>query len=208
MGQFINWPNAVAFAIGYLIGCLNLAWFLGRHKHIDMTRSGSGNLGASNTVLHLGLKYGLLVAIHDIAKAVIAVLIVKALFPGVPYVSYIAGAAAILGHIFPFWRKFSGGKGFASFIGLMLATDWRAFLLIFLVCCLLVLLTDYIVSATFTSIAVYPVCAIFFRGDLIAGLIVLAVSVIIFCKHIENVKRIMSGEESSVRKAVRGKKRE
>ena len=195
---------APALAIGYLLGCLNLAWLLGRRKNINMKQSGSGNLGASNTVLHMGLASGVAVAAHDILKAVLAVLIAQILFPDIPCAGYAAGAAAVLGHIAPFWLKFSGGKGFASFIGLMVATDWRAGILILAIGVALAAVTDDIVAATFASIILYPLCVIFMDHNLAGGLIVTAVSVIIFIKHIENIRRILAKEESSVRKAIKG----
>ena len=197
---------APAVAIGYLLGCLNLAWLLGRRKNINLKQSGSGNLGASNTVLHMGLASGTAVAAHDILKAVLAVLIAQILFPNIPCAGYAAGAAAVLGHIAPFWLKFSGGKGFAPFIGFMIATDWRAGIVILLIGSVLVFVSDYIVTATFTSIILYPLCVIFLNHNLTAGLIVTAVSVIIFIKHIENIQRILDKQESSVRKAVKGGK--
>lgn len=197
---------APAIAVGYLLGCLNLAWLLGRRKNINLKQSGSGNLGASNTVLHMGLASGAAVAAHDILKAVLAVLIAQILFPGIPCVGYAAGAAAVLGHIAPFWLKFSGGKGFAPFIGFMMATDWRAAIVILAIGSILVFATDYIVTATFTSIILYPLSVIFLSHNLTAGLIVSAVSVIIFIKHIENIRRILGKQESSVRSALRGRK--
>ena len=199
--------HVVPFLIGYGLGCFNLAWVIGRVKKIDMQKSGSGNLGASNTVLHLGKRVGLAVAVHDILKAVLAVALARLLFPGAVYAPYIAGAAAVLGHIFPFWLKFKAGKGFAPFIGLITSvTSWKFVLVMLAVCLTAILITDYIVSATFTSIAVLPAYVFATTRNAAAACLILAVSAVIFIKHIENIRRIRSREESRVRAALTKKR--
>ena len=193
----------VSLLIGYVLGCLNLAWVIGKVKKIDMQKSGSGNLGASNTVLHLGKRAGLAVAVHDILKAVLAVALVRPLFPGSVYAPYIAGAAAVLGHIFPFWLNFKAGKGFAPFIGFITSvTSWKFVLIMLAVCLAAILITDYIVSATFTSIAALPAYVFATTRNVVVVSLILAVSTVIFVKHIENIRRIRSREESRVRAAL------
>ena len=111
--------------ISYLIGSSSMSYYLGRLNNINVSKKGSGNLGASNMVVIMGWKAGILVAIHDILKAVIAVVISRYLFVDLPYVGEIAGIACVIGHIFPFYLKFKGGKGLASYIGMTIALDWK-----------------------------------------------------------------------------------
>ena len=116
--------------IGYLLGCSNMAFYISRRKHADLRSSGTGNLGASNAVALLGWKAGILTAVHDVGKAFLAVLLAKWLFPELMYAGASAGVACVLGHIFPFWLKFRGGKGFASYWGMTLALNWKLALVI------------------------------------------------------------------------------
>ena len=115
---------------GYLLGCSSMAWYLAKLYKADLRGSGTGNLGASNTVVLLGWKAGVLTALHDILKAFLAVLIAGWLFPDLEHGRAAAGVACVLGHIFPFYLTFKGGKGFASFFGMTLALNWRLALVI------------------------------------------------------------------------------
>ena len=100
---------AIAIILGYFLGCSNMAYYLAKGRKADLTKAGSGNLGASNATILLGWKAGILVAVHDIGKAALAVLAVKWLFPGVENAPAAAGVACVLGHIIPFWLRFKGG---------------------------------------------------------------------------------------------------
>ena len=116
--------------IGYFIGCVNPAVAVGRLKGYDPNKSGSGNPGASNTVIMAGTGAGLAVALFDIFKAAAACRLAAYLFPELRLAAPVAGSACILGHIFPFYMKFRGGKGLACMGGLVLAYDWRVFLIL------------------------------------------------------------------------------
>ena len=116
---------AIAILMGYLLGSSNMAYWISQIKKVDIRSNGSGNLGASNATVLLGWGAGVIVAVHDIGKAFLAVLAVKFLFPDVENVGVVTGVACILGHIYPFYLKFKGGKGLASMIGVVAALDWR-----------------------------------------------------------------------------------
>ena len=122
----------IACSIGYLLGTSNMAYYLGKFKKVDLRAGGSGNLGASNAVILLGKKAGILTFLHDVGKTILAVYLVHILFPESAFLHIVAGVTSIYGHIFPFYLKFKGGKGFASFMGLLLAIDWRLFLIAFI----------------------------------------------------------------------------
>ena len=117
----------IASLLGYLLGCSNLAYFISLARKYDIRRSGTGNLGASNATVLFGWKAGVAVAVHDAGKALLAVLLTKLLFPDLEYAGAAAGVAAVLGHNFPFYLNFKGGKGTASFVGLTLYIRWNLY---------------------------------------------------------------------------------
>ena len=201
MGYFL------AAILGYLLGCSNLAYYLSRAFKRDIRKDGSGNLGASNATVLFGWKAGASVAVHDIGKAVLAVILAKGLFPNLEYAGAAAGVAAVLGHIFPFYLKFKGGKGTASFLGLTLALNWRLALAVILILVLATIITDYIVIGTFSAIVTVPVYMGFFARNLILMAIVCVASFAIFWKHRENIGRMIRREEIGLRSTMRGDKR-
>ena len=201
MGYFL------AAFLGYLLGCSNLAYYLSRAFKRDIRKDGSGNLGASNATILFGWKAGASVAVHDIGKAVLAVILAKGLFPNLEYAGAAAGVAAVLGHNFPFYLKFKGGKGTASFLGLTLALNWRLALAVILILVLATIITDYIVIGTFSAIVTVPVYMGFFARNLILMAIVCVASFAIFWKHRENIGRMIRREEIGLRSTMRGDKR-
>jgi len=190
--------------VAYFIGSSNMALYLSKMRGIDMKNSGSGNLGASNSLVLMGWKAAILVAIHDIGKAVIAVLLAKHFFPELVNIGAIAGVCTILGHIFPFYLKFRGGKGFASYLGMTIALNWKFALIVLVMVVLITLITDYISVATFTTITVVPVyLGIAEHSILLASILFIATAAMYF-KHRENIVRIANGTEIGFRRANRG----
>ena len=192
--------------MGYLLGCSNMAWYLARFHRADLRAGGSGNLGASNAVVLLGWKAGVLTAVHDVGKATLAVLLARWLFPQLEYGEAAAGVACVLGHIFPFWLKFRGGKGFASFWGMTLALNWKLALVLLAAVVIVTVITDYVVCGTLTTIISVPVYIGFTRGW-ITALILLTATAVIAWKHRENYPRMLNGTELGLRSAIRGDNR-
>jgi len=189
--------------VGYLIGTSNMAVLLATLKGVDLRAGGTGNPGASNTLILMGWKAAVLVGAHDIGKAVLAVWLAGRLFPGAPLGGVVAGVACVLGHIFPFYLRFHGGKGFASYLGMTLALDWKFALLLLLVVVAVTLATDYIVAGTMTTVVSYPLyCAL--THNYFTALILCVASVIIIIKHRGNLVRILQGTEIGFRSANRG----
>lgn len=193
----------LAVCIGYLLGCSNMAFYIARSRGLDIRRAGTGNPGASNAMLLLGWKVGILVALHDIGKAALAVWLCSLLFPALPLVRETAGLACVLGHLFPFYLRFHGGKGFASSLGMIAALNWRFALALGLAIVVLVLITDYIVVGTVTTVVSYPVYCLI-TSQFIAAILLTLVALIILYKHRENFVRILNGTEVGLRKAHRG----
>ena len=199
-------PYLGSVLLGYLLGCSNMAFYLGKLRKVDFRSGGSGNLGASNAMILMGWFAGVLVAVHDIAKTVLAVYLAWRLFPGVPFVRELAAVAAVVGHIYPFYLKFKGGKGFASYYGMVLALNWKYALGLAIAVLILTLVTDFIVIGTMTTVASFPLFAWYTRGW-ITLLIVLAASAVVIWKHRENFERLRNGTEVGLRKANKGELR-
>lgn len=171
-------PYIVTILGAYLIGCSNMALYLSRWKGVNLRAGGSKNLGASNAFALMGWKAGLL--------------------------GFIAGVACVLGHMFPFYLKFKGGKGFASYLGMILAINWKVALCILAAVVILTVLTDYIVVGTVTSVVSFPIYTAIRSGWL--PLVILCVATLaILIKHRENFVRIWNGTEMGLSSAGRGK---
>ena len=196
--------HMIAAVLGYLLGCSNMAYYLAKIRKADLTKNGTGNLGASNATVLLGWKAGILVAVHDIGKSVLAVLAAQWLFPDVENIGALAGIASVLGHIFPFYLKFKGGKGFASYMGMTLALNWKLALCLIAAVILVTLITDYIVCGTLTTIITVPIyMGIAAHSFLLAGILLIGTAVILY-KHRENFPRMLNGTELGLRSALRG----
>ena len=193
---------------GYLLGCSNMAFYLEKMTKKSIRGGGSGNLGASNTVIRLGWLAGLLVGIHDIGKALLVVYLARWLLPQWEYAAVAAGIACVLGHIFPFYLKFKGGKGFASYVGVIFALDWRIALAIIAMIFVVTLITDYIVAATMMTTISAPISLGLHQGKWILALILCIGSAVILYRHRENLVRIfVTGDEIGLRSASKGEHR-
>ena len=188
---------------GYLLGCSNMAYWLAKCRGVDLRSGGSGNLGASNAVTMMGWKAGVITALHDGAKAFLAVLLFRFVFRDVEAIGTVAGVAAVYGHIFPFYLKFKGGKGLASYVGLLVALNWKLAIALFVVLAIATVVTDYIVVGTVLVILIAP---IFYAvtGDGTTALILAAASLLMIWKHRINYVRIYKGTEVGLRSAARG----
>lgn len=200
-------PYLMAVGLGYLLGSSNLAYWLAKWNHVDFRKGGSGNLGASNTTILLGWRAGIAVGIHDIGKAVLAVVLAKLLFPEAEYAAAAAGVAAVWGHVFPFYLKFRGGKGLASFLGAVAALNWKVGLAIALLLVVITLVTDFISLGTLTVSVAAPLGFLLTTGHIIIPLILAAASVVLICKHIENIHRLLNKTEIGLRSTIKGENR-
>lgn len=186
--------------LGYLLGTSNMAVYLAALKGDDLRAHGSGNPGASNAMLLWGWKAGILVAVHDIGKAVLAVYLARCLFPEAAFAGVVAGVACVIGHMFPFYLHFRGGKGFASYYGMALALNWKFALGLAVAVLLITLITDYIVLGTMTTVVSFPAyCAL--THNVVMALILCVASIFIIIKHRGNLVRIAKGTEIGLRSA-------
>jgi len=185
--------------IGYLFGCLQSAFILGKLvRKIDIRDHGSGNAGASNITSTLGLKFGVIVGLVDILKGFFAVQVVKWIYPGNPDLAYLAGLMAILGHIFPFYLKFRGGKGVATLAGMMFGVNWKLGLFFVLLMAVPALVTDYIVAGSFSTFIALPIVTYFSGYPILMTLLSLGLTVLCFYLHRANIQRILDKEELKI----------
>lgn len=201
--------------ISYLIGSIPFSYIIGKAKGIDVTKEGSKNPGASNVLRLCGKKAGALAYTCDIGKGIIAVYISSLLVPyDKSYILVISAIAAILGHIYPIFLGFKGGKGVATSAGVMfmLAPISLLITMVFFFIGLFASKKTVAIGSTAGAIA-FPIVlsvlrffapsiyAIFFNIDYKILLpIAIALAVFIIIKHIPNYKRILKGEENSFSK--------
>lgn len=198
--EIVWMPPAAAMLLGYLLGSIPFGVLLTRLGGAgDLRQIGSGNIGATN-VLRTGRK-GLAAAtlLLDLAKGAAAVLLADWLFPGS---AVLAGMGAFLGHCYPVWLRFRGGKGVATLMGIVVALHWPSGLVYAAIWLGMLAALRISSLAGITAAISAPVSAAFWgRIDLV--LLLLALALIVLWKHRENVHRLLSGTEPRI-----GKKRE
>lgn len=183
--------------VAYLLGSLNFAIVFSKlFFKLDIRKHGSNNAGTTNVLRIMGKKWAIWVLVLDMLKAVIAVLIGGAIFG--PYGKLLAGVFVILGHIFPLYFNFKGGKGVASSAGIMLAFDLRIFLIIAIIFFSLIFITKMVSLASMVASAFLPFGMYIFYKDFIFVLIGLSMAVGIIYMHRANIKRIISGDENKL----------
>ncbi|MBR6729564.1 MAG: glycerol-3-phosphate 1-O-acyltransferase PlsY [Clostridia bacterium] len=197
---------------GYLLGSLNASIIIGKCLGVDIRNSGSKNAGMTNALRVLGKKVAALVFFFDLLKAVVAVLLARfiagAIFPEgaeiARYAQYMAGLGAVLGHNFPVYFGFRGGKGILASWGVIMILDYRIALLLLLVFVLVVSVTRYVSLASITSAILYPLFVIAFNVNLKEPTVPyyialsLVVSVLAVYRHRANIARLTSGTESKL----------
>ena len=183
-------------AIGYLLGSIPFGIVITRALGLgDLRRIGSGNIGATN-VLRTGNKPAALATLLlDSGKGAIAVLLARWLAG--PDAALIAGAAAFLGHLFPVWLSFRGGKGVATFLGTVLALDWRLGLAACGLWLLAALLGRISSLSALAAAALTPVLAWWLDGAQMAA-VTAFMALLIFIRHHANISRILAGTEPRI----------
>lgn len=191
--------RVVSLILGYFLGCFQTAYIVGKKKqNIDIRQHGSGNSGTTNAIRVLGWKLGVLTFVGDILKAVIAVVLANVLFHD-PIYGFYAGFGAIIGHNWPVFLKFKGGKGIASTIGLMLVVDWRIGLIMIGILAVTILLTRFVSLGSILMALAIPVAALMLhKGDwefFAIGCLLMASAVF---RHKSNISRLISGTENKL----------
>lgn len=181
--------------IGYLIGTVNPSYLMAKKRGFDIRTKGSGNAGASNALILFGKAIGVVCALLDIAKAYLAVYLTRRLFPDFEYAFAVTSASCIMGHVFPWYMKFKGGKGLACLGGVILFFDPVVFLIMLSVAVVIALIADYICVVPVAAAITFPIIYGCMEADFVGACILAVVAVAIVIKHIENFRRIANGTE-------------
>lgn len=198
--------------IAYLLGSIPIGWIVAHlFFKTDIRAGGSGNIGATNALRQFGTLVGVIVLLLDMAKGIAAVLLAKVVYPDLPALIVLCGLIAILGHIFPVWLKFKGGKGVATAAGVVLALLPCGLLLALGVFILVVAATRYVSLGSILaalSLLVYEIIKEW-RAEqpniALLAFTILVVGMIIY-KHKENISRLKSGTENKITFSKKGKR--
>ena len=211
----------ICLLIGYACGLFQTAYIMGKIYHTDIRKQGSGNLGSTNVMRTLGKKAGALNLLCDCLKCVAAILIVRALFEDryadiLPLLSLYAAAGCILGHNFPFYLNFKGGKGIAASVGMIIAFDWRIFIVCAVVFFALFFTTHYVSLCSLSAYAAAFILVLVFghmgkygmdQPHTVELYIVMAVlTAMAFYRHRANIGRLLHGTENKVFLSSKNKK--
>ena len=206
----------ICLAIGYLFGMFQTSYIIGKIHHMDIRQYGSGNAGTTNALRTLGKKAGAMTLIGDMLKCVIAILIVDAVFKNryqeiLPLLGMYTAAGCVLGHNFPFYMKFKGGKGIASSVGIIFTFDWR------MVPICAILFFASVVPTGFMSLGSLGILSGFFVQTIVFGqmgwlkiatqflpevyVLTGILTALAFWQHRTNIKRLATGTENKFRPA-------
>lgn len=189
--------------LGYAMGCLNPAAWIGKKNHIDLKQAGTGNLGATNTTMVLGRKAGAFVLIFDVAKSFLAARLARWLLPQLAVSGMLASIGVILGHCFPITMHFSGGKGLAAFGGMMLAYNPVVFVIVVLSGIGIMVLLDIGVAAPLLGTVMFPALTFLFSHDVPSTVCAVIASVIILYTHLDNVNKTRAHSDVKVKNYFR-----
>ena len=203
----------ICLGIGYVFGLFQTGYIYGRMHGMDIRKHGSGNAGSTNALRTMGVKAGAITLLGDCFKCVIAVLVVRGIFASrcpeiLPLLSLYAGFGAVLGHNYPFYLGFKGGKGIAATAGMILATDLRMAAVCLVVFVVIVVVTRYV------SLGSLVVTVLFLAGLVICGQmgefgmtqnylfemygVGLLFTLSAFFQHRANIKRLREGTENKI----------
>ena len=202
--------NVITAIIAYLIGSVNFSVILSKKMAgFDVREKGSGNAGTTNMLRSVGKKAAALTLICDVLKGVVSILI--AMFIGWAFkienqslLVQIAGIAVVLGHTFPIFFGFKGGKGVATSLGILIMTNWQIGLICLVFGVLLIALTRMVSLGSCAAAVLFPVLTLFITDNYIvsqgSGYLIYSIilAVIVLFNHRSNIKRIMAGKENRI----------
>lgn len=205
-------PLMLSLFLAYLLGSIPTAVWIGRGFYgIDVREYGSGNAGATNTFRVLGKKAGIPVLIIDAMKGFVAVQLIH-IFAEEPinttqFVNYqlALGICAVIGHIFPVFAGFRGGKGIATLLGIMLAIHWEGALLAMSVFLLVFLITKFVSLSSMTAALSFPFVIVLIFQTTVPSLIVFSmfIAVLVLITHQKNIERLVRKEENKANISIK-----
>jgi glycerol-3-phosphate acyltransferase PlsY len=191
-------PLGLALLASYLLGAIPTSYLAGKFfRGIDLRQHGSGNLGATNLYRTLGAKFAVPVALFDMAKGAVPVMVIAPLVSSSRYFAVLCGIMAVLGHVFSVFVHFRGGKGVATASGVMLGLTPWAVLVALAVWLIVLRLSGYVSLGSMVGAIVLPVAAWFLhplQRDIIWIQVLVALAIIWL--HRANIKRLLAGTEN------------
>lgn len=184
----------------YLIGSILTGDIVARLKNVDLRNQGSGNVGATNVLRNMGSSYGALVLIGDSLKGVVAVLLGRwqGTFYGID-LAILCGLLVIIGHNWPIFARFHGGKGMATSFGVCILLTPLSLLVIIPVWLVIFILSGYVSLASIITAVAYPISVyLFYPKDLYLLLCIIIVAILAVYRHKANVMRLIKGEEHRI----------
>lgn len=196
--------------IGYLFGNIQAAYLITKYfKKADIRSFGYGNAGASNVVESFGMKFGLLVALIDISKAIFSILLIKILYSitldSNPTLLYLNGFSVVLGHVFPFHMNFKGGKGTASLIGILFGLNFICGFLGLFIIILGTFITDRVALGTIGLTLYWIFLTQTLKLGWMPSLISVLMFILSFYLHLPNYKRILNNTEGRLSHVLKKK---
>lgn len=188
--------------VAYLLGSIPFAYLAGKTRGIDIRTVGSKNVGASNVFRELGRRIGITVMALDIAKGLIAVVIAN-LSTSSPW-PVVAAAAAILGHVFPVWLRFKGGKGVAVAGGAMIGLATIPALIVLVIWIVIVGLTRYVSVGSIACAAIFPFLVLGFGAPWPTVVFAVLAAIMVIVRHRANIARLRRGKEPRLNFGRRG----
>lgn len=185
----------ISLAIGYCIGCIQMAYIIGKLKGIDIREHGSGNAGTTNVLRTLGMKAGVFVFVFDFTKGILAGLISFLIFKDSTVACY-AGFGAVLGHNFPAQLQFRGGKGVATSAGFMFLLDYRIAIIVLIYAVVVLYITRYMSVVALSGFVLATILYYYYYGFDEKFVLVILLSLMAFYRHKENIKRLLNGTEN------------
>jgi glycerol-3-phosphate acyltransferase PlsY len=186
---------AIALVFGYLLGSIPFGLLITRAAGLgDVRKIGSGNIGATNVLRTGNRKLAALTLVLDALKGTAAVLI-AGLYA--PEAALVAGFGAFLGHLFPVWLGFKGGKGVATYLGVLIGLAWQGALVFAVVWLLIALITRYSSLAALVAAVAVPI-ALYLLGHHAVAALFTIMSLIVIIKHRANISRLLAGTESRI----------
>ncbi len=207
MNEILTTYNVVAVLTGYLLGSIPTAVWVGKLFYkIDVRDHGSGNAGATNTFRVLGKKAGIPVLLFDILKGWAPVVFFALYSPYQPkedaliHLQLTVGIAAVIGHIFPIWAGFRGGKGIATLLGIILAFHLKAALICILIFLILLIITRMVSVGSMSAAISFPFLIVLLFGNQNMALTIfsIAVAVAVLVTHKKNIQRLLKNEENKI----------
>lgn len=182
--------------LGYLLGSVNTSLVVGKFYGTDVRNHGSGNAGLTNSLRVLGKKAAFLVLLGDVLKGIISCIIGSFAAGGLGLMA--AGAGAVLGHNWPLYFNFKGGKGVLVSASVLFMMDWKIAIIALVIFIIIVALTRYVSLGSIIGAIVFPITAIIFKKDISFVLFAFAIGLLAIIRHKANIERILNGTESKL----------